>query len=192
MANKPASGVHGNRRPTTCKEIKFFGTALSFDEEATKGVPNNKGNASPKFLRTQSSGMLSLSPKPGRKLFKMRDKNSNFDYGAMSARSSSESVCNRGRSMNPTNRTGSCQTMRKLSSVSEICKVNSAGDGVDSDGDCVSNAIQRNEKLHRLVRMRMTRLRSRSASTDSWDDPTDKRYLSELCTYISCISIAPA
>lgn len=57
-----ASGNPANktceRRPMTKKEIKFFGTAVSFDERSTK-QNNSIKCASPKFFRTQSFAVLS-------------------------------------------------------------------------------------------------------------------------------------
>lgn len=174
MANRKTTPIHCDRRPMTRKEIKFFGTALSFDEEMAM-VSSNKGNASPKFLRTQSFGML--SPKPGRKFFRSRDKNSNYDYGAMatSAKGSTESLNIRGGAINVINRNASGLMVRKLEFVHESSEIDNIGGGSDTDADCVFGGMQRSEKLHRLIRMRMARMRSRSASTDSWDDPVDKR-----------------
>lgn len=178
MASRIPDNVPCERRPMTRKEIKFFGTTLSFDEEAAIGSPT-KTVGSPKFLRTQSSGML--SPKTGRQFFRSRDKNSNYDYGpaAVSMRSSSESLNSRGRSINMINKNASWQMMRRLKLVHESGRNDNVGVNVgdtdELDAACVCSGMQRSEKLHRLMRIRMARMRSRSASTDSWDDPNDKR-----------------
>lgn len=53
------------RRPTTRKAIKFFGTAISFDEQLTMRSNSIKHSAA-KFIRTQSFGVLS----PKKSLYK--------------------------------------------------------------------------------------------------------------------------
>lgn len=172
--------ISGGRRPTTRKEIKFFGTALSLDEEMTIRS-TIKCNASPKFMRTQSFGML--SPKSGRKLLRGRDKNSNFDFGTAAVtveKNSVESLCQRGSAISQTTniRNASRQSMKRLKFVNETNEMN-GGDGnecgADVDADSACRSMPRSEKIHRLIRLRTARMRSRSASTDSWDDPSDKR-----------------
>lgn len=58
MASDNPANKTCERRPMTKKEIKFFGTAISFDEPSTK-QNNSIKCAAPKFFRTQSFGVLS-------------------------------------------------------------------------------------------------------------------------------------
>lgn len=166
MANNTPANLYCDRRPMTRKEIKFFGTAVSFDEEmATKTAAKN----SPKFMRTQSFGML--SPKPGRKLFRSRDKNSNYNYSVSGSANSLSSLSECVNSERIRIEKGGCQSMGKLKLVQESVEV----DNCQEECDLVLLGAQRLERRNRLKRMRMHRMRSRSASTDSWDDPDDKR-----------------
>lgn len=161
MADDKTDNVYCDRRPMTRKEIKFFGTAVSFDEEMASSM-TARNIASPKFLRTQSFGML--SPKSGRMFFRNRDKNSNYDYngcasGSVSVKSSTESL-NRSR---PARAASTLKLVHESSTEMDTCDID--------DGE----VVVRIEKRNRLIRMRMSRLRSRSCSTDSWDDTYDKR-----------------
>lgn len=89
MSNKKSQKIfyenlnnHLDRHPATIKEIKFFGTANSFDEHSTPTTIDKC--SSPKFLRTQSFGIL--SPKSQIKFFgNAKNRNSNTkDYNAVS------------------------------------------------------------------------------------------------------------
>lgn len=179
MADNKPNNIYCDRRPMTRKEIKFFGTAISFDEEMAAAMAAKGIITTPKFLRTQSSASM-LSSKTGRKFFRSRDKNSNYAYGSASVgatpKSSYENLSNRSRS---TAKCGSgaaaIASGRQVLGTLKLVQESNEVDNYSEDNDSVFVGVQRNEKKHRLIQMRMTRLRSRSASTDSWDDPNDRR-----------------
>lgn len=167
--------VYTERRPMTTKEIKFFGTAISFDEQMGKksiGKPK-----SPKFLRTQSSGVL--SPKLNRsKLFSTnsssvgRDKNSNYttlNYLTKASSISMEKACNI-----------NCADTRNQARVNKLMLVKQCPaidlDVFDENDEFVSNGLQRLNKLNRIKCMRMNQfLSSRSLSYENWCDNANKR-----------------
>lgn len=178
MAANKADNIYCDRRPMTRKEIKFFGTAISFDEEMAAAMAAKGITTTPKFFRTQSSSML--SPKTGRKFFRGRDKNSNYDYGSASVgttpKSSIENLCNRGRSITKLGGSATIVSGRQMLGTLKLVQESTEVDNCSAeDNDSVFVGVQRIEKRNRLIQMRMTRLRSRSASTDSWDDPNDRR-----------------
>lgn len=178
MADNKPDNIYCDRRPMTRKEIKFFGTAISFDEEMAAAMAAKGIITTPKFLRTQSSASM-LSPKTGRKFFRGRDKNSNYDYGSASVgatpKSSYENLSNRSRSTAKCGSGAAIASGRQMLGTLKLVQESTEVDNCAEDNDSVFVGIQRNEKKHRLIQMRMIRLRSRSASTDSWDDPNDRR-----------------
>lgn len=172
--DKTIENMYSNteRRPMTTKEIKFFGTAISFDEQMQK--KSIKKPNSPKFLRTQSSSVL--SPKLNRsKLFSSsgsRDKNSNYTTVNILTKTASVSMakqCN----IDCLNTTDLMRT-NKLILVKQCPAIDS--DVFDENEEFVSNGLQRLNKLNRRKCMRMNQFRSsRSLSCDSCCDDVNKR-----------------
>lgn len=177
------------RRPMTTKEIKFFGTAISFDEQMA--MKATAPRCSPKFLRTQSFGVL--SPKSNRrKLFGLGssdatsdianvgggggggDKNSNYktlNYLLKSNSNATYKPCN----LDCANTAKKIASVNKLMLIREYPAIDLDG-FVESAGDIECSRLQRLNKLNRLKCRRINQFRNgRSVSCDSCDD-MDKRY----------------
>lgn len=209
-SNKMASDNPANRscdrRPMTRKEIKFFGTAISFDEPSTK-QNNSIKCASPKFFRTQSFGVLTPRMSRNKRFLSSRSCSSGYnrdddttdDNGAASA---GGSIVQRDNNFNYN--TLDCVTKTIITLPDKLCNSNvgtalstSKLDMVDEDSENPSagnNEILMNRRRiryvqqqslqststtrrsSRLTRLRMHQFRSRSASCDGWDNQMNTRY----------------
>lgn len=186
----------------TKKEIKFFGTAVSFDEPSTK-QNNSIKCASPKFFRTQSFAVL--SPRMSRNKRFVGSKNRDDDGDDIDGNGrSGDGPRDRNFNYNAVDCVTNVITMpdkmctiRGCSSVSTLLNatttkldmVQEDGDG-DTDGH---NEILLNRRRtryvqqqslqptsatrsSRLIRLRMHQFRRRSTSCDSWDHQMNARY----------------
>lgn len=198
MANKSCE-----RRPMTKKEIKFFGTAISFDEPSTK-QNNSIKCAAPKFFRTQSFGVLSPRMSRNKRFVgsNHRDdvddidgnetggvagiqRDTNFNYNTIDSITKTiimpDKLCNIRGAI-------SAGTLHNATSS----KLDMVQEDSDSAGDGNSEILMNRRRIryvqqqslqsasatrpNRLLRLRMHQFRRRSTSCDSWDHQLKARY----------------
>lgn len=194
----------------TKKEIKFFGTAISFDEPSTK-QNNSIKCAAPKFFRTQSFAVLSPRMSRNKRLVgsNNRDDGDGVDIDGNGPSGAGPLGIQRDRNFNYN--ALDCVT-KTITMPDKLCSVHGASsvgtllnastklDMVQEDGDGGAdghNGILMNRRRvryvqqqslqstsatrsSRLIRLRLHQFRRRSTSCDSWDHQLNSRY--GMCT----------